>query len=115
MVNEFPGLLAHATPVYHYDMFLPKVNQSHNAAIQIKKATLKGASFLQMLFNGKENLKGAKRMIKRSNHELPPIGRGPTNPILTISTSLLCTGLMKMTFHWMVSLENNIWSAIETS
>jgi hypothetical protein len=30
MVDGFPAFLAHATPVHHYDMLLPKVIQSQN-------------------------------------------------------------------------------------
>jgi hypothetical protein len=61
MINGFPALLAHATPVYHYDglfLRLSKVKVLPNTAVQTKKATLKYALFLQMLFQAKERLAG---------------------------------------------------------
>jgi hypothetical protein len=52
VINIFPTLLAHATPVYHYDMSLPHIIYSQNLPYtvdQAKYATLKGAIFHQIL------------------------------------------------------------------
>jgi hypothetical protein len=57
MINGFPVLLVHATPFHHYEVSLSQVIQSYKifpkAVVYTKNATLEGAFYLQLLFQGK--------------------------------------------------------------
>jgi len=60
-----------------------KVKILPSVVVQTKKAIHVGALFLQMLFEGKARLAGAKRIIKSFDLECSPFGWEPTNPIPT--------------------------------
>jgi hypothetical protein len=56
MICSFPTLSTHTTPIYHYDVTLAKFSKVRifsREAIQVKKANLKEALVLQMLFQEK--------------------------------------------------------------
>jgi hypothetical protein len=60
-----------------------KVKILPSVVVQTKKAIHVGALFLQMLFEGKARLAGAKHIIKSFDLECSPFGWEPTNPIPT--------------------------------